>query len=61
MDCLHTEVPVSMGEPKEAWVQRIGLLGPCQVNTEVVQSSDSPRVELLHCPPSKSVNPRSAK
>src|SRR5690348_10518650 len=33
VDFIHTDVWVSMGEPKEVWAERIKLLMPYQVNT----------------------------
>ena len=35
VDFLYTDVWVSMGEPTEAWDERIALLRPYQVNTDV--------------------------
>src|ERR1700752_3495960 len=34
VDFIHTDVWVSMGEPKEVWKERIALLTPYQVNDE---------------------------
>jgi ornithine carbamoyltransferase len=51
VDYLYTDVWVSMGEPAEAWEERIGLLKPYQVNMDVVRRTGNPRVRFLHCLP----------
>ena len=48
---IHTDVWLSMGEPEEAWAERISLLKPYQVNTELMQASGNPRVRFMHCLP----------
>jgi ornithine carbamoyltransferase len=48
---IHTDVWVSMGEPEETWAERIKLLRPYQVNTEMMQASGNPRVRFMHCLP----------
>ncbi|EGP2907388.1 ornithine carbamoyltransferase, partial [Salmonella enterica subsp. enterica serovar Muenster] len=35
VDFLYTDVWVSMGEPKEAWAERVSLMTPYQVNQQV--------------------------
>jgi ornithine carbamoyltransferase len=50
-DFLYTDVWVSMGEPPEAWDQRIRLLRPFQVNPAVMRMSGNPNVKFLHCLP----------
>ena len=40
-----------MGEPKEVWKERIELLTPFQVNTELMQASGNPHVKFMHCLP----------
>ena len=50
-DFLYTDVWVSMGEPKEVWEERIKLLLPYQVNSEVVRLTGNPDVKFLHCLP----------
>ena len=52
VDFLHTDVWVSMGEPKEVWDERIRLLKPYQVNTDVVKRTGNPNVKFMHCLPS---------
>ncbi len=39
---IHTDVWVSMGEPKEAWAERIRLLKPYQVNAGLMKASGNP-------------------
>jgi len=50
-DFLYTDVWVSMGEPKEVWKERIGLLKPYQVNAELMRASGNPHVRFMHCLP----------
>ncbi|MFL6580933.1 MAG: ornithine carbamoyltransferase [Burkholderiales bacterium] len=51
VDFIHTDVWVSMGEPKEVWKERIDLLLPYQVNTQLMKASGSPHVKFMHCLP----------
>jgi ornithine carbamoyltransferase len=51
VDFIHTDVWVSMGEPKEVWKERITQLQPYQVNRQLMQASGNPRVKLMHCLP----------
>jgi ornithine carbamoyltransferase len=50
-DFVHTDVWVSMGEPKEVWAQRATLLAPYQVNTALLAATGNPRVKFMHCLP----------
>ena len=50
-DFLYTDVWVSMGEPKEAWKERINLLRPYQVNSAMLALTGNPKVKFLHCLP----------
>src|SRR5215831_11053358 len=50
-DFIHTDVWVSMGEPKEVWKERIQLLKPYQVNAELIAASGNPQVKFMHCLP----------
>ena len=50
-DFLYTDVWVSMGEPAEVWQERINLLKPYQVNSDVVRKTENPNVKFLHCLP----------
>jgi ornithine carbamoyltransferase len=51
VDFIHTDVWVSMGEPKEVWKERIKLLTPYQVNTKLMQASGNKQVKFMHCLP----------
>jgi ornithine carbamoyltransferase len=50
-DVLLTDVWVSMGEPDEVWRERIELLRPYQVNSEVMAMTGNPEVKFMHCLP----------
>jgi ornithine carbamoyltransferase len=50
-DYVHTDVWVSMGEPKEVWDERICLLGPYAVTMDVLQATGNPEVKFMHCLP----------
>ncbi|MFV3093824.1 ornithine carbamoyltransferase subunit F, partial [Pseudomonas sp. GW6] len=51
VDFVHTDVWVSMGEPVEAWGERIQELLPYQVNAEIMKAAGNPRVKFMHCLP----------
>jgi ornithine carbamoyltransferase len=51
VDFVHTDVWVSMGEPKETWTQRIELLHPYQVNADLMKLTGNPEVRFMHCLP----------
>jgi ornithine carbamoyltransferase len=51
VDFIHTDVWVSMGEPKEVWKERIKLLTPYQVNAALMKASGNPQVKFMHCLP----------
>jgi ornithine carbamoyltransferase len=50
-DFLLTDVWVSMGEPDEVWAQRIELLKPYQVNSQVLELTGNPNAKFMHCLP----------
>ncbi len=50
-DFLCTDVWVSMGEPEEAWKERIELLQAYQVNAAAMEKTGNPDVKFLHCLP----------
>jgi len=50
-DFLYTDVWVSMGEDPAVWDERIPLLRPYQVNTDVLRLTGNPAVKFLHCLP----------
>jgi len=51
VDFLYTDVWVSMGEPKEAWRERVNLMKPYQVNQQVIEATGNPQVKFMHCLP----------
>ncbi len=51
VDFIHTDVWVSMGEPKDVWTERVRLLKPYQVNAALLRSTGNPRVKFMHCLP----------
>ena len=48
---IHTDVWVSMGESTKTWEERINLLKPYQVNSQLMLASGNPRVRFMHCLP----------
>jgi ornithine carbamoyltransferase len=50
-DFLYTDVWLSMGEPKQAWDERISQLHSYQVNMETIRATCNPRVKFMHCLP----------
>lgn len=50
-DFLYTDVWVSMGEPKEAWAERVALMKKYQVNAAVLKATGNPNVKFMHCLP----------
>jgi ornithine carbamoyltransferase len=51
VDFIHTDVWVSMGEPKDVWTERVKVLTPYQVNSALMTSSGNPKVKFMHCLP----------
>lgn len=51
VDFVHTDVWVSMGESKDVWTDRVGLLSPYQVNRALLEKSGNPKVKFMHCLP----------
>jgi len=51
VDFLYTDVWVSMGEPEDAFKERIKLMMPYQVNAEIMKKTGNPDVKFLHCLP----------
>ncbi len=49
-DVVYTDVWVSMGEPQEAWAERIADLVPYQVNAKVFEYA-KPEAIFMHCLP----------
>jgi len=52
VDFVHTDIWVSMGEPREVWAERILLLTPYRVTTELLERTENPDVKFMHCLPS---------
>ncbi len=52
VDYVHTDVWVSMGEPDSVWEERIKLLKPYQVNSDLIKLTGNPNVKFMHCLPS---------
>jgi ornithine carbamoyltransferase len=50
-DFVHTDVWVSMGESKDVWTERVQLLAPYQVNTDLLAKTGNPSVKFMHCLP----------
>jgi ornithine carbamoyltransferase len=51
VDAVHTDVWVSMGEPKDVWAERARLLAPYQVNAELLAATGNRKVKFMHCLP----------
>jgi ornithine carbamoyltransferase len=51
VDFIHTDVWVSMGEPKDVWTERVKVLSPYQVNAALLAKSGNPAVKFMHCLP----------
>lgn len=51
-DVLYTDVWVSMGEADEIWAQRIKLLKPYQITSEMMAKTGNPNTIFEHCLPS---------
>ncbi|MDC0611313.1 ornithine carbamoyltransferase [Vibrio sp.] len=50
-DFLYTDVWVSMGEPAEAWDERVAVMKPYQINMDVIKKTGNPYVKFMHCLP----------
>lgn len=50
VDFVHTDIWVSMGEPKEVWDERIALLSAYQVNADLMAKA-APNAKFMHCLP----------
>ena len=48
---MHTDVWVSMGEPKDVWAQRVADLTPYQVNAHALELTGNPNAKFMHCLP----------
>jgi ornithine carbamoyltransferase len=50
-DFVHTDVWVSMGEPKEVWADRAHDLAPYQVNAQLMARTGNKNARFMHCLP----------
>lgn len=50
VDVVYTDVWVSMGEPDEAWEERIRVLSPYKVTSEIMKNAGEKAI-FLHCLP----------
>ena len=51
VDFIYTDVWVSMGEPKEVWLERIPMLMPYRVTAELMAATGNKDVKFMHCLP----------
>jgi len=51
VDFIHTDVWVSMGEPKEVWNERVAEFKDYQVNAALFERSGNPDAKFMHCLP----------
>ncbi|MGH4117792.1 ornithine carbamoyltransferase [Clostridium sp.] len=50
-DVIYTDVWVSMGEADEVWKERIDILKPYQVNSEMMNLTHNKDTKFMHCLP----------
>lgn len=50
-DFVYTDVWVSMGEPASVWQERIKLLTPYRVTSEIMLGTGNPHAKFMHCLP----------
>ena len=48
---VHTDVWVSMGEPKDVWDSRVDLLRPYRVDAALMAATGRPDALFMHCLP----------
>ena len=51
VDFIHTDVWVSMGEPKEVWDGRVAVLRPYQITTGLMSATGNDDTRFMHCLP----------
>ncbi|UNM95492.1 ornithine carbamoyltransferase [Ignatzschineria rhizosphaerae] len=51
VDFIHTDVWVSMGEPEDAWRDRIAQLKAFQVNAALMRATGNKNTKFMHCLP----------
>lgn len=50
-DFVHTDVWLSMGEPKGVWADRCRVLAPYRVTSQVMAATGNPDAKFMHCLP----------
>ena len=50
-DFVYTDVWLSMGESKEKWAERIRLLEPYRVTSDILHKTGNPHAKFMHCLP----------
>ncbi|RST85456.1 ornithine carbamoyltransferase [Aquibium carbonis] len=50
-DFVYTDVWVSMGEPDSVWEERIRLLTPYRVTSDIMAATGNPHAKFMHCLP----------
>jgi ornithine carbamoyltransferase len=51
VDVVYTDVWVSMGEPKEVWLERVPMLLPYRVDRSLLDRTGNTDVKFMHCLP----------
>ena len=51
VDFVHTDVWVSMGEPKDVWTERVEAARPLPGERALLDASGNPDVRFMHCLP----------
>ena len=51
VDFIHTDVWVSMGEPKDVWNDRVATFRDYQVNAALFERTGNPHAGFMHCLP----------
>ncbi len=51
VDFIHTDVWVSMGEPKDVWTDRVALVKEYQVDGDMMRATGNPDTKFMHCLP----------
>jgi ornithine carbamoyltransferase len=50
-DFLYADVWVSMGDPAEKWEEAVKVMGPYQINMDLIKKTGNPNVKFMHCLP----------
>lgn len=51
VDFVYTDVWVSMGEADEVWKERIAMMLPYQINSQLMAKTENPKTKFMHCLP----------